>query len=65
MVGCRYDYYLVPQCVRQGTVTPVSYNVIYDKSGLSPDKQQMLSYKLCHLYYNWQGKAGVLRRELR
>lgn len=55
----RYDFYLVPQCVRQGTVTPVSYNVIYDDSGLKPDHMQRLAYKMCHLYYNWQGTVRV------
>ncbi len=50
---------MVPQCVRQGTVTPVSYNVILDESGLSPDQLQRFAYKLCHLYYNWQGTIRV------
>ncbi|KAK6059056.1 piwi domain protein [Cooperia oncophora] len=36
----RYDFYLVPQFVNQGTVTP-------------------LAFKLCHLYYNWQGTVRV------
>ncbi|PIO69313.1 piwi domain protein [Teladorsagia circumcincta] len=36
----RYDFYLVPQYVNQGTVTP-------------------LAFKLCHLYYNWQGTVRV------
>jgi len=39
----------------QGTVNPTSYNVIHDESKLDPDKIQKLSYKLCHLYYNWPG----------
>lgn len=51
----RYDFYLISQSVRQGTVTPTSYNVIYDSIGLTPDKVQMLTYKMCHLYYNWSG----------
>jgi len=55
----RYDFYLVPQCVRQGTVTPVSYNVIFDESGLSPTNMQRLAYKLCHMYFNWQGTIRV------
>ncbi len=52
-VFCRYDYFLVSQSVRQGTVSPTHYNVIYDSWGLPPDRMQMLSYKLTHLYYNW------------
>jgi len=50
---------MVSQDVRQGTVSPTNYNVIYDTSGLSADKTQRLSYKMCHLYYNWSGTVAV------
>jgi len=49
----------VSQSVRQGTVNPTSYNVVEDNSNLSPDKLQILTYKLCHLYWNWQGTVRV------
>ena len=49
----RYDFFLVSQSVRQGTVNPTHYNVISDTSGLKPDHIQRLTYKLTHLYYNW------------
>ncbi|KAK2859956.1 hypothetical protein Q7C36_004122 [Tachysurus vachellii] len=42
--------------VRMGSLTPTHYNVVYDSSGLKPDHMQRLTYKLCHLYYNWQGR---------
>ena len=48
-----YDFFLVSQSVRQGTVTPTHYNVIHDTTGLKPDHMQRLTYKLTHLYYNW------------
>lgn len=48
-----YDFFLVSQSVRQGTVSPTHYNVIYDTTGLKPDHVQRLTYKLTHLYYNW------------
>lgn len=54
-----YDFFLVSQSVRQGTVTPVHYNVISDNSGFKPDHFQKLTYKLCHLYYNWPGTIRV------
>lgn len=41
------------QAVRSGSVSPTHYNVIYDNSGLKPDHIQRLTYKLCHVYYNW------------
>lgn len=43
----------------QGTVTPTHYHVIYDSTGLSADHIQMLTFKLCHLYYNWPGTIRV------
>jgi len=55
----RYDFFLVSQSVRQGTVNPTSYNVIEDSSGLQPKHIQMLTYKLTHLYYNWPGTVRV------
>ncbi|CRL00554.1 CLUMA_CG013814, isoform A [Clunio marinus] len=55
----RYDFFLVSQSVRQGTVAPTSYNVIEDTSGLSPDQIQVITYKNTHLYYNWSGCTRV------
>ncbi|KAK7794255.1 hypothetical protein R5R35_014662 [Gryllus longicercus] len=55
----RYDFFLVSQTVRQGTVSPTYYNVISDNVGLDPDKMQRLSYKLTHMYYNWSGTVRV------
>lgn len=49
----RYDFFIVSQAVRSGSVSPTHYNVIYDNSGLKPDHIQRLTYKLCHVYYNW------------
>lgn len=48
----KYDFFIVSQQVRQGTVSPTSYSVIYDNLGLDPDKIQRLTYKLTHMYYN-------------
>lgn len=55
----RYDFFLISQNVRQGTVNPTAYNVIYDSLQLPPAKLQMLTYKACHLYYNWSGTVRV------
>ncbi|KAM6930622.1 piwi-like protein 1 [Xenentodon cancila] len=54
-----YDFYIVSQAVRFGSVAPTHYNVVYDTSGLKPDHMQRLTYKLCHMYYNWQGIIRV------
>jgi len=55
----RYDFFLVSQCVRLGTVNPTSYNVILDQSGFEPDQLQRLTYKLTHLYFNYPGTVRV------
>ncbi|XP_064425222.1 piwi-like protein 4 [Latimeria chalumnae] len=54
-----YDFYLISQLARQGSVSPTYYNVVYDSSGLKPDHMQRLTYKMCHLYYNWPGVISV------
>lgn len=54
-----YDFYLVPQSVRQGTVTPTHCVVLEDENGYAPDVVQRLTYKLCFLYYNWPGTVRV------
>ncbi|XP_063362987.1 piwi-like protein Siwi [Cydia amplana] len=48
----RYDFFLVSQNVREGTIAPTSYNVIEDSTGLTPDHIQRLTYKLTHMYFN-------------
>uniref|UniRef100_G1KPG4 Piwi like RNA-mediated silencing 4 n=1 Tax=Anolis carolinensis TaxID=28377 RepID=G1KPG4_ANOCA len=54
-----YDFFLISQNARQGSVNPTYYNVIYDDNGLKPDHMQRLTYKLCHLYFNWTGLIRV------
>lgn len=55
----RYDFYLVSQTVNQGSVSPTSYNVVHSNIRLSPDQIQKLTFKMCHLYYNWSGTTRV------
>ena len=55
----RLEFYLVSQSVRAGTVAPTSYNIICNEVGWLPKHFQMLSYKLCHMYYNWPGTIRV------
>jgi len=54
-----YDFLLVSQSVKQGTVTPTHYHIIFDTTNLHPDRMQQLVYKTCHLYYNWPGTVRV------
>ncbi|XP_061388506.1 protein argonaute-3 [Musca vetustissima] len=54
-----YDFFLVSQAVRQGTVSPTHYVVLRDDAAYSPDILQRLSYKLCFMYYNWPGTIRI------
>ncbi|XP_053561566.1 piwi-like protein 4 [Bombina bombina] len=54
-----YDFYLISQIARQGSVNPTYYNVLFDENGLKPDHMQRLTYKMCHLYFNWPGVVRV------
>ncbi|XP_078036019.1 aubergine [Augochlora pura] len=55
----RYDFFIVSQSVRQGTVTPTAYNVVADTTGWRADQMQRITYKLTHMYYNWSGTVRV------
>lgn len=55
----KYDFFLVSQSVREGTVSPTSFNVIHDGMELPCDRLQRLTYKMCHLYFNWAGTVRV------
>ncbi|KAI4503218.1 hypothetical protein M0802_001440 [Mischocyttarus mexicanus] len=55
----KYDFFIVSQHVKQGTVTPTLYSVIDDNIGLNADKMQRLTYKLTHMYFNWTGTVRV------
>ncbi|CAH2295702.1 piwi 1 [Pelobates cultripes] len=54
-----YDFFIISQAVRAGTVSPTHYNVVYDSGALKPDHMQRLTYKLCHVYFNWPGVIRV------
>ncbi|XP_076226679.1 argonaute 3 isoform X2 [Nomia melanderi] len=54
-----YDFFLVSQNVRMGTVSPTRYIVVYDNKNMKAEHIQRLTYKLCHLYYNWPGTVKV------
>ena len=55
----RYDFYLISQSTRQGTISPTYYNIIHDEVGFGPEIHQKMAYKLCSLYYNWSGTVRV------
>lgn len=55
------DFFLVPQSVTQGTVSPTHF-VVLAESGtdfLGTDDIQRLTYALTHMYFNWPGTVRV------
>lgn len=55
----KYDFFIVSQSVKQGTVSPTAYNIIWDKSGLNSTAMQSLAFKFCHMYYNMSNTIRV------
>jgi len=55
------DFFLVPQNVNQGTVTPTHFVNLCPKrqKALGADLVQKLSYHLTHMYFNWPGTVRV------
>ena len=53
------SYFLIAQSVGQGTVAPTHYTILVNSTGLSTDRIQILTYKMCHLYFNWSGTVRI------
>jgi len=50
-----YEFYLISVAAKQGLNAPCKFTVVEDTSGASPDQIELLTYKLCHNYYNVSG----------
>ena len=62
----KYEFYIQPQYVNQGTATPCHYQVLYeDKDNNDPDNNvkieqlQLLSFYLSFYYWTWSGAVRV------
>ncbi|XP_025066148.1 piwi-like protein 2 [Alligator sinensis] len=53
------DFYLLAHHVRQGCSLPTHYICVLNTANLSPDHMQRLTFKLCHMYWNWSGTIRV------
>uniref|UniRef100_A0AAQ5YKS6 Piwi-like protein 2 n=1 Tax=Amphiprion ocellaris TaxID=80972 RepID=A0AAQ5YKS6_AMPOC len=53
------DFYLMAHHIRQGCGLPTHYICLYNTTNLSPDHLQRLTFKMCHLYWNWPGTIRV------
>jgi aubergine len=46
------EFYLVSTTQKHGFPTPTRYQILHDTVGETSDKLHLLSYKLCHTYFN-------------
>ena len=53
-----FEFYIQPQEVNQGSAIPVCYHVAYGNLDY-PEIIPKLTYDLCHIYCNWEGKIRV------
>ncbi|XP_021166031.2 piwi-like protein 2 [Fundulus heteroclitus] len=53
------DFYLMAHHTRQGCGLPTHYVSLYNTANLTPDHLQRLTFKMCHLYWNWPGTIRV------
>lgn len=62
----KYEFFLQPQFVNQGTATPCHYEVMYQdideknpENNLSREQLQNLSFQLSFYYWTWSGAVRV------
>ena len=53
------EFYLVSCGSRQGMVKPTRYSILYDSLGAPIENLELLTYKLCHSYFNVAGAISV------
>ncbi|KAM8794537.1 piwi-like protein 2 [Eudromia elegans] len=49
------DFFLLAHCSRQGCSVPTRYICVLNTASLSSEHLQRLTFKLCHMYWNWPG----------
>jgi aubergine-like protein len=54
-----HEFYLMSTQANNGTSNPVRYQVVHNRTGLSPVDIEKLTFKLTHMYYNWSGTIKV------
>ncbi|KFQ46269.1 Piwi-like 2, partial [Nestor notabilis] len=53
------DFFLLAHHSRQGCSIPTRYICLLNTANLSFEHMQRLTFKLCHLYWNWPGTVRV------
>ena len=58
----KFEFYLQPQFVSQGTATPSHYQVMYydiENNNLDMEKLEKLTYYLTYYYWTWHGAIRI------
>ena len=62
----KYEFYIQPQFVNQGTATPCHYQVLYEdrdkdneENNVKLEELQLLSFYLSYYYWTWSGAVRV------
>uniref|UniRef100_A0A8C5TS28 Piwi-like protein 2 n=1 Tax=Malurus cyaneus samueli TaxID=2593467 RepID=A0A8C5TS28_9PASS len=53
------DFFLLAHHSRQGCSVPTRYICMWNTAKLSSEHLQRLTFKLCHMYWNWPGTVRV------
>jgi aubergine-like protein len=53
------EFYLISQGQKQGMNYPCKYSIVHDTIGEDLGKVELLTYKLCHLYFNYGGAIRI------
>uniref|UniRef100_A0A672I995 Piwi-like RNA-mediated gene silencing 2 n=1 Tax=Salarias fasciatus TaxID=181472 RepID=A0A672I995_SALFA len=53
------DFFLISHHIPRGRAVPTRYVALCNTTNLTPDHLQRLTFKLCHLYWNWMGTISV------
>ncbi|XP_057175417.1 piwi-like protein 2 [Triplophysa rosa] len=53
------DFYLMAHSIRQGCGLPTHYITVHNTAHLTPDHLQRMTFKMCHMYWNWPGTIRV------
>jgi aubergine-like protein len=61
----KYEFYLQPQYVNQGTATPCHYQIMYydkgpnEENDLKIETLEKLSFYLCYYFWTWSGSIRL------
>lgn len=53
------EFFLISQSQKVGLAFPCKYTILYDSIGSRLSDLELLSYKLCHLYFNISGPIKI------